>query len=189
MQWSIILVLPIFPYRHVVYLFQSSQVVTPLCFKTSLLIINTPKWTHISISPSIFLRTCTYTFTTLHLLHTLFRNPKTPHHHSSLLKCLKKRRRRKERGEKSKEREKSEVTRRKISENIFYLYLYLHYHLHHLPYPSPSTSLGSIIIISGSLFVFYNPLCFISMLAFSQIIPLEIVSFISFSLLTRYIQR
>ena len=105
--------------------------------------------THISISPSIFLPTCTYTFTTLHLLHTLFKNPKTPpHHHSSLLKCLKKGRRRKERGEKSKDREKKEVTRTKISGNIFYLYLYLHYHLHHLPYPSPSASLGSIIIIS-----------------------------------------
>ena len=53
--------------------------------------MNTPKWTHISISPSIFPPTCGYTFTTLHFLHTLFKNPETaPHHHSSLLKCLKK---------------------------------------------------------------------------------------------------
>ena len=53
--------------------------------------MNTHKWIHTSISPSTFPPTCAYTFITLHLLHTLFRNPKTPpHHHSSLLKCFKK---------------------------------------------------------------------------------------------------
>ena len=52
--------------------------------------MNTPKWIHTSISPSTFSPTCAYTLTILHLLHTLFWNPKTPpHHHSSLLKCLK----------------------------------------------------------------------------------------------------
>ena len=56
--------------------------------------------------------------------------------------------------------------------NIFYHHLYLH----HLPYPSPSTSFGSIIIISGTFFVFKIPF-FICIFAFDHDIPLEIVSF------------
>ena len=69
--------------------------------------MNTPKWTHISISPSIFPPTCTYTFTTLHL-HTLFRNPKTlPHHHFSLLKCLKKEEEEENKEEKSQKKERN----------------------------------------------------------------------------------
>ena len=54
---------------------------------------------HSQVNPHIhftfhFFSTCAYTFTILHFLHTLFRNPKTPpHHHSSLLKCLKKKKR------------------------------------------------------------------------------------------------
>ena len=59
-----------------------------------------------------------------------------------------------------------------------------HYHLHHLPYPSSSTSLGSIIIISGTFFDFIIHFVLSAYFAFSQVIPLEIVSFISFSLLT-----
>ena len=79
--------------------------------------MNTPKWTHISISPSIFPPTCAYTFTTLHLLHTLFRNPKTPpHHHSSLLKCLKKILKKNEEEEKKEEKSQKKERNKKLQE-------------------------------------------------------------------------
>ena len=134
--------------------------------------MNTPKWTHISISPSIFPPTCAYTFTTLHFLHTLFRNPKTPpHHHSSLLKYFKKKRRKKRKRRKVKR--KREIWSYK-KENKWE---------HLLPSSLPST-LSIIIHLTWEynhhkwyLLCFYNPLCFISIFAFSQVISLEIVSF------------
>ena len=43
-------------------------------------------------------------------------------------------------------------------------------------YPSPYTSIGSIIIISGTFFILKSTL-FIFIFAFNQVIPLEIVSF------------
>ena len=152
--------------------------------------------THISISPSIFLPTCTYTFTTLHLLHTLFRNPKTPpHHHSSLLKCLKKEEEEEEEEEEEK-RKRRKVKKREIRsykrENKWEYLLPLSLP----PLSSPPSTLSITFHLTWEynyhkwhLLCFYNPLCFISIFAFSQVIPLEIVSFISFSLLTRCIQR
>ena len=144
---------PIFPYRHVVFLFQSSQVVTPICFKLRFWWWTLPSeltypshlpfpFPHVLI-PSLQFNCYILSSEILKLLHIII---------LVFWNALKKRR--EERGEKSKEREKWEVTRRKISGNIFYLYLYLHYHLHHLPYPSSYTSLGSIIIISGTFFDF-----------------------------------
>ena len=146
--------------------------------------MNTPKRTHIPISPSIFLPTCTYTFTTLHFLHTLFRNLKTPpHHHSSLLKCFKKKMK--------KVKRKREIRSYKKENKWEYLLP-----LSLPPLSSPPSTLSITIHLTWEynyhkwcLLCFYNPLCFISIFAFSQVIPLEIVSFISFSLLTRCIQR
>ena len=152
--------------------------------------MNTPKWTHISISPSIFPPTCAYTFTTLHLLHTLFRNLKTPpHHHSSLLKCLKKTKKKKRKRIKVKrKREIRSYKKENKWEHLLSLSL--------PPLSSPPSTLSIIIYLTCEynhhkwyLLCFYNPLCFISIFAFSQVIPLKIVSFISFSLLTRCIQR
>ena len=64
------------------------------------------------------------------------------------------------------------------------------------PLSSPPSTLSIIIHLTWEcnhhkwyLLCFYNPLCFISIFAFSQVILLEIVYFISFSLLTRCIQR
>ena len=151
--------------------------------------MNTPKWTQISISPSIFPPTCAYTFTTLHLLHTLFRNPKTPpHHHCSLLKYFKKKQRKRKRRKFKRKREIRSYKKGNKWEHPLPLSL--------PPLSSPPSTLSIIIHLTWEynyhkwyLLCFYNPLCFISMFAFSQVIPLEIVSFISFNLLTRCIQR
>ena len=154
--------------------------------------MNTPKWIHTSISPSTFSPTCAYTFTTLHLLHTLFRNPKTPpHHHSSLPKCLKKMKKKKKKRKRRKVKRKREIRSYK-KENKWEHLLPLSLP----PLSSPPSTLSIIIHLTWEynhhkwyLLWFYHPLCFISIFAFSQVIPLEIVSFISFSLLTRCIQR
>ena len=151
--------------------------------------MNTPKWTHTSISPSIFPPTCAYTFTKLQFLHTLFRNPKTPpHHHSSLLKCFKKMKKKRKRRKVKRKREIRSYKKGNKWEHLLPLSL--------PPLSSPPSTLSIIIHLTWEynhhkwyLLWFYNPLYFISIFAFSQVIPLEIVSFISFSLLTRYIQR
>ena len=153
--------------------------------------MNTPKWTHISISPSIFPPTCTYTFTTLHLLHTLFRNPKTPpHHHSSLLKFFKKKKKNKKRKRRKVKRKREIRSYKKENKWEHLLPLSLP------PLSSPSSTLSITIHLTWEynhhkwyLLCFYNPLCFISMFAFSQVIPLEIASFISFRLPTWCLQR
>ena len=181
----------IFPYRHVAYLFQSSQVVTPLCFKLHFWWWTLPSEltypSHLQFFSPHVLITSPH-FICYILSSEILKTP--PHHHSNLLKCLKKNKKIKKR-ERRKVKRKREIRSYKKENKWEYLLplSLLHYHLHHLPYPSPSTSLGSIIIISGTFFVFINPLCFISMFSFNKIIPLEIVSFISFSLLTRCIQR
>ena len=133
-----------------------------------------------------FFPTCTYTFTTLHLLHTFFRNPKTPpNHHSSLLKCLKNEEEKKEEKSQKKERIRSYKKENKWE---YLLPLSLP------PLSSPPSTQSITIHLTWEynyhkwyLLCFYNPLCFISIFAFSQVIPLEILSFISFNLLTRCI--
>ena len=141
---------------------------------------------HTSITfSSTFSLTCTYPFT-LHFTFCYILSSKSKNFSISLfflnLFTMKKNKTKKE--DEEEEEEEEEKRRRKVKrkreirsekkenkrENIVY------HHLYHLTYPSPSTSFGSIIIISGTFFVFKSTL-FICIFAFNHIILFEIISF------------
>ena len=134
------------------FLFQSSQVVTPICFKLCFWWWTLPSESTRPFHLPLFLphvlipllHFICYTLSSeiiklLHIIILVFWNT---------LKKMKKKRKR------SKVKRKREIRSYKKENKWEHLYLYLHYHLHHLPYPSSSTSLGSIIIISGTFFDF-----------------------------------
>ena len=117
---------------------------------------------------------------TSHLLHTLFKykNSSTSLFHVNSFVILKYLEKNKEKGRR-KIKKKREIRRSEKKENKLWRYLLHLYHFHHhlyhfhIPYhPSSSTSFGSIIIISGTSFVFKK--------AFNHVIPLVIVVYLFF---------
>ena len=165
------------------FLFQSSQVVIPICFKLRFWWWTLPSeltypshlpffLPHVLI-PSLHFICYTLSPETLKLLHIIilfFWN--------ALKKMKKKRKRRK-----LKKREIRSYKKENKWEHLLPLSL------------PPLSTLSMIIHLTWEYnhhkwyLLWFYPLCFISIFAFSQVIPLEIVSFISFSLLTRCIQR
>ena len=134
------------------------------------MIITLPSDSHIHHISSTFFLTFTYPFT-LHFTFVTYslQNPKTPPYPYIILLKKEEEEGNKRRRKVKRNREIRSEKKENKWENIFY------HHLYHLPYPSPSTSFGSIIIISGTFFVFKSTL-FICIFAFNHVIPLEILS-------------